>query len=580
MSLAYILSESLILFLYGVSRQDNMRKRIICTWTVGFLCVGAATLCKYAAAVNPGNYFPGILRGFVYIGMYYTWGRIVCRGVIQRTQRRCLGGIAAMLIFWVIVSTCDHFIFPGQEPLERYLCCIYYVPQILIAALTLTAALMAEQGEEAGPGKWSGAVFGGAAVLILLVMTNDLHQMFFSFRENEARTQTICIPEPGYYVLVALIMGCGFCALFLFVKRCRVPQRKKLAVLPLTGLAAMGIYSALYFLKDGFDGIDPGDMTALRCLLVAALFEFLIESGLFQANMGYDSLFQQSMLAVQITDCEHHTRYRSQGARDFSPEILTEADAAPVVLNQSVRLSGAAISGGHIYWQEDVAELLSVQEELEIAQEELRDTGDVLKAESEQKAYRLHLELENSLYDMVERQTARQVALLRDLTARLQQLEDLDTAKDLLGRIVVIGAYVKRRSNLIFVAGQEGTIRTEELLLCVKESAESLKLYGIGCRAEVTGSGRLQPETAYAAYDLFEAVIEKSLDTASSILFDAEAEEDGFHLTVCADCGADLAGLCQRFPKVSAWQDEDSLWYLTAVFAEKGERGRQDDGLW
>lgn len=567
LSVAHVLSEALLLVMYGAFQQYNMRRRIICTWMVGFLCVGLAMLCSYALIVHPSNCFPGILRGCIYIGMYYAWGRIVCRGIIQKTQRRCLGAVAALLILWTILNVCGSCIFPGQAALNRYLWYACCVPQILAAVLGLMTALMEGKGEDESPGKWSGALFGGAAALILLVMTNDLHQLVFSVPGDGSGLLGGCAPEAGYPVLIVLTAACGAGTLALFVKKCRIPQRRRLAVFPMLGLAGMGFYDALYFAMDGFSGTLVSDKAAVDCLLIAALFEFLMESGLFQANMGYESLFQQSMLAAQITDRDHHTYYRSEGARVFSPEILAEADRAPVLLDQTTRLSGAAISGGHIYWQEDVAELLSVQEKLEMAQEELRDTGDVLKAESEQTSYRIRLELENRLYDMVERQTARQVAALRDLTARLQQLDDLEAAKDLLGRIVIIGTYVKRRSNLIFVEGQEGSIRTEELLLCVNESAESLKLYGISCRAEIQGRGRLDPAAAYAAYDLFEAVIEAGMDTASSILFRGEAGDGGFSLTVCADCVERLDGLCRSFPQAGAEQDEDGLWYLTASFA-------------
>lgn len=135
----------------------------------------------------------------------------------------------------------------------------------------------------------------------------------------------------------------------------------------------------------------------------------------------------------------------------------------------------------------------------------------MLKAASEQKAYRLHLEMENKIYDVVEAQTASQIAALRGLSAQLQQTEEMDAAKKLLGKIVVIGTYIKRRSNLLFVAGQEGSIRSEELLLCVNESAESLRLYGVNCGVKISGCQRLAPEIAYMVYDILEAVIETGM---------------------------------------------------------------------
>ena len=50
---------------------------------------------------------------------------------------------------------------------------------------------------------------------------------------------------------------------------------------------------------------------------------------------------------------------------------------------------------------------------------------------------------ENRLYDMMETQTARQIAMLRDLLAELQKTEEPDRARHLLGQVIIIGTYIK-----------------------------------------------------------------------------------------------------------------------------------------
>lgn len=205
-----------------------------------------------------------------------------------------------------------------------------------------------------------------------------------------------------------------------------------------------------------------------------------------------------------------------------------------------------------------------------MTREELCDTGDVLKAEAEQKAYRLHLEEENRLYDLVETQTASQVAMLRKLTTQLRQTEELDEAKCLLGKIVIIGTYIKRRSDLILVSGQKQSICKEDLLLGIKEFTENLKLYGIECAVQILNCERFLTETAGAVYDAFEAVIEEGIDTISAILLCLAVQGNRLLLTICADCSEDLTILTETFPKTTVWQDEDGLWYLNREFEEGG----------
>lgn len=570
LSIAYILSESLILVLYSVGQKYNIKRRIICVWTLVFTGVGIALACKFVLPEDPDYYLFSLIRSFIYMGMYYAWGRIVCHGIIQKVTRRCFGGVSMLLVFWIAVSMCKHLVFMDDVTIVRYLWYAYYIPQILIAVLGLNIAIMAGGGENVRLGKGGIFLLGIGVALILLVLTNDLHQIVFSFPEGVPWTNAFCTHETGYYLIMALIALCGIAISVIMVHKCRIPRRKKFTPLPFLCVIFMIFYGVLYFVDGSFVRNYLNDMTASGCLMVAVLFELVIESRLFQTNISYENLFQSAVITVQLADREHQVHYTSEGARTVPKEKLVQADTAPVMLEQSVRLSGAAIRGGHIYWQENVSELLSVQKDLEMTREELCDIGDILKAEAEQKAYRLHLEEENRLYDLVETQTASQVAMLRELTTQLRQTEDLDEAKCLLGKIVIVGTYIKRRSDLIFVSGQKKSMRKEELLIGIREFAENLKLYGVECAVHILNCERFLTETAGVVYDVFEAVIEKGIDTISAILLCLEEQGSSLLFTICADCSEDLTTLTEALPKITVRQDEDGLWYLNRVFEEGG----------
>ncbi len=570
LSIAYILSESLVLVLYSVFQKYNIKRRVICVWTLVFTGVGIALACKFVLPEDPEYYYFSLIRSFIYIGMYYAWGRIVCHGIIQKVTRRCFGGVSMLLVFWIAVSMCKHLVFMDNVTIVRYLWYAYYIPQILIAVLGLNIAIMAGGGENVRLDKGGLFLLGIGAALILLVLTNDLHQIVFSFPEGVPWTNASCTHETGYYLIMTLIALCGIAISAIMVHKCRIPRRKKFTPLPFLCVILMIVYGVLYFVDGSFVHNYLNDMTASGCLMVAILFELMIESGLFQTNISYENLFQSAVITVQLADREHQVCYTSEGARKVPKEILVQADTAPVMLEQAVRLSGAAIRGGHIYWQENVSELLSVQKDLEMTREELCDTGDVLKAEAEQKAYQLRLEEENRLYDLVETQTASQVAMLRKLTTQLRQTEDLDEAKCLLGKIVVVGTYIKRRSDLILVSGQKQSICKEELLLGIREFAENLKLYGVECAVKILNCERFLTDTAGTIFDVFEAVVEEGIDTISAILLYLEMQGSRLLLTICADCSEDLTILTETFSKLTVWQDEDGLWYLNRVFKEGG----------
>jgi hypothetical protein len=572
LSITYMVSEALLLVLYSVFQKYNMKRRIICVWTLVFTGVGIAIACKFVSPGYPEYYFCSLIRSFIYMGMYYVWGRMVCHGIIQRTTRRCFGGVSFLLVFWLAVSSVKHLVFYDDVTIVRYLWYAYYIPQILLAVLGLNIAVMAGRGESVRLGKGGMALFGIGAALILLVLTNDLHQLVFSFPEGVPWTNESCTHEMGYYLIMVLVALCCIAILVVMVHKYRIPRWKKFMPLTFLSVIFMIIYWVLYFVEGSFVHRYLNDMTAAGCLMVAALAELVIESGLFHTNTGYEDLFQSTTITVQLTDREHQVRYTSEGARTVPKEILVQADMAPVILEQSVRLSGAAIHGGHIYWQENVAELLSVQKDLEMTREELCDTGDILKAETEQKAYRLHLEEENRLYNLVEAQTASQVAMLRELTTQLRQTEDLYEAKCLLGKIVIVGTYIKRRSDLILVSRQKQSIRKEELILGFREFTENLRHYGVECAVQILNCERFLTGTAGVVYDVFEAVVEEGIDTISAILLCLEVHGSSLLFTICADCREDLTILTETFPEITVRQDEDGVWYLNRVFNEGGVR--------
>ena len=204
-----------------------------------------------------------------------------------------------------------------------------------------------------------------------------------------------------------------------------------------------------------------------------------------------------------------------------------------------------------------------------MTRDELRDTGDILAAENAQRARLLKLTEENHLYDMMEAQTARQISMLRDRLTELQRTEDPERARRLLGQVILIGTYIKRRNNLIFVGVQRGAISAQELRLCLNESVENLNLYGVDCKAFVHGDRQLTIEQAAQAYDLFEAVVEAGLESLRSLLIFIEAGSEA-ELRLCAADTRSLSGLQEQFPGVEWELEEDGLQYIVRKLGTSG----------
>lgn len=200
-----------------------------------------------------------------------------------------------------------------------------------------------------------------------------------------------------------------------------------------------------------------GDMTVVQCLTFTASFEACIRCGLIQSNMGYATLFEVSMAKGLITDRAFVPVQCSMQAAPLHEEQLRQALTDSVQLDATPQLHGHPIRKGYIFWQEDITELVALLEELRLTQEELHDIGDIIQAETAQKAQWLKLSEQNRLYDKIETVTARQLARIQEYLIALKATDDVDTARRLLKHIVILGTYIKRRSNLVFVCDKRRT---------------------------------------------------------------------------------------------------------------------------
>ena len=106
---------------------------------------------------------------------------------------------------------------------------------------------------------------------------------------------------------------------------------------------------------------------------------------------------------------------------------------------------------------------------------------------------------------------------MNDLFYLYDEKENPEKRRSLLAKITVIGAYIKRRGNLIFIREKTETIDTTELALCMEESFSNLKLMGVECEADIPKGSKIFTQDAILVYDFFEKVMETAIDDMSFV---------------------------------------------------------------
>ena len=127
--------------------------------------------------------------------------------------------------------------------------------------------------------------------------------------------------------------------------------------------------------------------------------------------------------------------------------------------------------------------------------------------------------------------------------------------------MIVIGAYLKRRNNLIFFADKTPEVSEQEVSLTFGESLDNLELTGVACGFQSRLTQPVKTTGLMAMYDFFEEITELSLGRMSALTVCVEQDGTGLTVTINTDSFADLSQLAGS--GAAAVKDEDGEWQLT-----------------
>lgn len=534
------------------------------------LLVAVLMICAVCArvAARYGYYAEvlSIIRALIYIGLLAAWGISVQTRIIQTQVRRYLLVIAGLMLLWLTLRTVKYNTY--HMTAERFLWYGYYLPMLFIPVLAVLVALSLGKPENYRLPKWTHFLYLPSALLFLLVLTNDLHQLVFFFPTGVLSTREYDYGI-GYYVVLAWMVLCAAAALVIILAKCRIPQSRRYLWLPVVPFALALGYCAAYIKGVYWVWLLAGDLTVSMCLIITAIFESCIQCSLIQSNTHYAELFHASTIGALITDRDFSVACAAENARSVDSQTLMAAAESPVVTADGIRISEAPIRWGHVFWEDDISPMLAVLKELDDTREELQSYGSILQAENAQKARRKKLEEQERLYRAMQEKAAAPAVRLSNLAKALQGVQDADAARFLLWKMTVIGAYLKRRSNLIFLADRDGMVPVSEVALCLNESMDNLRLHVRRCASRLDFEGELRLETAAALYDFFEAAIELAMDDLSGAAANVTRKEDACVLSLMLQCGTDLTSLRAAYPDASV-ENEDGVWYCTLSVREGG----------
>lgn len=561
LSVSYVLTEALILFIY-----HSMQKQKLLEWegrtqsyTINVLLTVYsllfANLVRIVTSRMPAAVYEisHVVILIIYVGILVAWGMSVYDRIVNKVIREYLIALVGLMMFWMLMRMLRLTVFYRVFPIGQWCWYAYYIPMILIPQICFFAAKHIGRPENYVISKKWFLMYIPSAILIIGILTNDLHQLAFRFHMGYGAGWDVYQRTYLYYAAVIWCSGCIVMMIAEILKGCRIPAAHKVIWVPIGMLGIGGLYTVLYITDvKMFQFIE---MTAALCFILVAIWESCIRTGLIQANTHYDELLQSSDLGVTVTDQNFAVFYRSDDALPLAVEQMNKASIKPIFLENGIRVSGSSIHGGHTFWQDDLSELTEILEELSQLREELKDANTVSMKNYQMNKQIRALAEKNRLQDEINQQTAHQIVLLNGWLKEFMETEDETAKRELLCRIVVVGAYLKRRHNLILVNEQEGIIREEELDLSIQEMIKNLRLAGIDCACAVNTGRDIPSDAAMKLLDFYESIVEFAFDGLESLLARVFCRGESFYMSIDAVCSLDLTKLQTQEISVSLFDE-------------------------
>lgn len=494
------------------------RHRRLFLQTAGLVALlGIAILLRVLTVIYRDTPVISITRSMFYTVLFAVWWVSLRWRIIHRQVRRCLEGTALAMVSWMILRSLKwHFI--EDMAVDRYLWYMFYIPLLLFPLLFLMVAISLGRPQSFRFPRWVKLLHIPTILLMLMVLTNDLHQFVFRFSPAaKIWTDSSYSYGPGYFMVVGWMSLCTFVAFSIMIPKCKLRESTTFLWLPVVPPVLLVIYSIFYIAEPPFMQRFYTDLTVSSCLAVMCSLEASIRCRLIMSNRRYSELFHLSTLRAQIIDKDLRVKLRTAGSLELDQATIKAAIEGPFMFDGRTRLATWPIQAGYVLWQEDISRITQVLYELADKREYLSARRIALQKEVETRREEQRLVEKNRLYNDLMDQTAGEIEAFSSLVDQIRDCPDAKERGQLVARLALVCTHIKRRSNLIFLAEQDDLIEASELDHAMEEWSSNLRLFGVSCGLICDVKGTLRFSEVIQIYASFQQLLMEALEGLSGL---------------------------------------------------------------
>lgn len=447
---------------------------------------------------NPWD-FTSCIAQIYYSSLVIIWAYTINYRIVNKKVRQLMLMEATLFILTIFLQMFRYRIFEKFVTASRFFWYSYYISVVLTPVIFLFVVLHLHLQEDEKPKRCWLLMMIPSIFFILLVMTNDLHQLIFKFDDEASGRYGTYSHGVLFYSIYVWVISMMVLSLYLAIRKCRIPSIGKKLWMPLY-FASFGIL----FVLSMFDipkiaGTSIWLFTECLAMIIIGVNESCIQLGLIPANSSYRMIASLADKPFIISDESGNPVYEAETAREIFQK------------NENIQIHTKHIKGGSVSWAVDLSDIIRLNNEIEKATESIESRNEYLKTENSLKEEQSRLNARNNLYNQIAGIVSPQLDKIENL------LNDADNDRN-LAKIAFFNAYIKRRSNMELLKSDLKHFPTEELASAIRESCEYLKLCGVYSMLNITPECELSADMQLFLYETFEDVAESCLDTLEFLL--------------------------------------------------------------
>jgi hypothetical protein len=444
------------------------------------------------------------------------WTGYMIRRVVQRGVRQALFYSGVAIAAWLVVRILKSAV--ELPTLVRLCWYTYFGFEMAISLLLLWIAYATDRRvEDDYIPPWLRHLFLFDILLELAVLTNDWHQMVFTFLPGFLYFSDKYGYGLLYWLILFVILAQIIASLVILYYKARSQQSlQKTALIPFLMLPILLIYIFGYIY--GFVPFRKSMHVEIIIFVLLFFLESALRTGLISSNRGYIDLFSRSNLAMKIFHHDGRLAFAASQTMESSDDVVE---------------STMPISGGHVVWYENVREIREKQRELLLLSQALQRTYRLLKQEEKIRRVYIRATTKNKLYQELEIVIhSKRAPMSKYLDILKKGNADAETFQA-IRRLNLLACYIKKRCVMLLRGKEQNRLSFEELYMAVEETKKYALEAGLDCAVLFHMTGGVATDAAMLLYDTYEYWIEQCLlHGAAAVLFNFYTDDRTLYLGI------------------------------------------------